>query len=221
MAHDYTLSQGALSAPLNYKGFPKSICTSVNKCICHGLPSDRILKEGDILNIDITCLKGGFYGDTSATFFVGNEISDQALKLTRCAFQAMWKGIEAVKPYGHTGDVGFAIEKHVKKKDFYVVKEIGGHGIGRQFHMEPFVPSFGKKGRGDVLKPWTCITVEPMVNETGASIQSHPISESEIEYFETSDGSLSAQFEHTVLITDESYEVLTYNKEHHGVLLGL
>ena len=221
IAHEYTLSRRAFSAPLNYKGFPKSICTSVNECICHGVPSDRILKEGDIVNIDITCIKEGFHGDTSATFLVGESISDKARNLTKCAFEAMWRGIRVVTPHGHTGDIGFSVEKYVKKKDFYVVKEIGGHGIGEKFHTEPFVPSFGKKGRGEVLKPWTCITVEPMINETGTPLKSCPIPDSEIEYFETSDKTLSAQFEHTILITDEAYEILTYNEKSHEFFLGL
>ena len=212
LAHDYTLSKGAVPAPLNYKGFPKSICTSVNECICHGVPDHRILKDGDIVNIDITCVKEGFYGDTSHTFYVGDKVSKVASKLTECAFKAMWKGIEAIRPEGATGDIGFAIEKFVNRKSFYVVREIGGHGIGREFHMDPFVPSFGKKGRGDRLKPWTCITVEPMVNETSAPIQSFSIPNSSIEHYETSDKTLSAQFEHTILITDKSYEVLTSNE---------
>lgn len=220
LAHEYILSREAIPAPLHYKGFPKSICVSINECICHGVPSDRVLKEGDIVNIDVTCIKEGFHGDTSATFFVGN-VSRRALEVTKCAFQAMWKGIQVVQPYSHTGDIGFAIEKQAKKKDYYVVKEIGGHGIGKKFHMDPFVPSFGKKGRGDILKPWTCITIEPMINETKAPIQAYPISGAEVECFKTSDQSLSAQFEHTVLITDHSYEVLTYHKESHERFLRL
>ena len=209
IAYDYTVQKGARPAPLNYKGFPKSICTSVNECICHGVPSkDCILKNGDIVNIDITCIKNEFHGDTSATFFVG-DVSLKARELTDCAYQAMHKGIEALSPYGTTGDVGFAISKYVKKKGFYPVLEIGGHGIGRGFHEEPFVPSFGKKGKGSVLKPWTCLTVEPMVNETSAPIKELDIEDSRIKEYVTSDKALSAQFEHTILITEDGSEILT------------
>ncbi len=208
IAEDYTQKLGASSAPLGYHGFPKSICTSVNHCICHGVPDSTVLKEGDVVNIDITTFKDGFHGDTSATFFVGN-VSDEAKDLTDCAFQAMHKGIEAIRPSGTTGDIGFAISKFVTKRGYYVVRDIGGHGIGRKFHDEPFVPSYGKKGRGEPLIPWTCITVEPMVNQTSAGMIEKSIPESSIKYYETEDACLSAQFEHTVLITDTGYEVLT------------
>lgn len=208
MAYEYTLSKGAKPAPLGYHGYPKSICTSVNYCICHGLPDETRLVTGDIINIDVTCLLDGFHGDTSATFFVG-EVSEQARDLTDCAYNAMLKGIEEVKPFATTGDVGFAINKYVTKRGYHVVKEIGGHGIGRIFHDEPFVPSYGKKGRGDKLKPWTCITVEPMVNVTNAQLVELPIAGSSIKYYETADKCLSAQFEHTVLITDSGHEILT------------
>lgn len=208
IAHDFTLSAGAKPAPLGYNGFPKSICTSVNHCICHGVPDDSKLVLGDIINIDVTCIVDGFHGDTSATFFVG-DISPQAKALAECAEQAMYKGIDEVRPFAQTGDIGYAINRFVSKKGFFVVKEIGGHGIGRKFHDEPFVPSYGKKGRGDKLKPWTCITVEPMINATAAPIKEFAIEGSSIKYYETSDKSLSAQFEHTVLITDIGHEILT------------
>ena len=209
LAYEYIGDHQALPAPLNYKGFPKSICTSVNGCICHGVPSaDEILKEGDIINIDVTCLKDGFYGDTSKTFFIG-EVSDQVKKLTQCAWDSMMKGIEAIRPLGHVGDIGFAIQKYAGRKGFYPVQNLGGHGIGKVFHEDPFVPSFGKKGKGDVLQPWACLTVEPMINETPAPIREFDIPHSEIKYYYTSDKSLSAQFEHTILIRDEDYEILT------------
>ncbi len=213
LAYEYIMDHQAVPAPLNYKGFPKSICTSVNDCICHGVPSSsEILKEGDTINIDVTCVKNGFYGDTSRTFFVG-EVSDQAKKLTQCAWDSMMKGIEAIRPLGHVGDIGFAIHKCVSRKGFYPVQNIGGHGIGKVFHEEPFVPSFGKKGKGDVLEPWACITVEPMINETPEPIREFDIPGSEIKYYHTSDKSLSAQFEHTILINDEAYEILTVPSE--------
>ncbi len=208
VAHDFTLSNDARSAPLGYHGFPKSICTSINDVVCHGVPGPQPLKEGDIVNIDITCVKDGFHGDTSATFFVG-RVSDKARQVTEVAKAAMEKGIEAVAPSGTVGDVGFAIEKFVTRKGFHVVREIGGHGIGRDFHEDPFVPSFGKKGKGDRLLPWGTITVEPMINETAAPIIEMPIANSSIKWYVTSDRSLSAQFEHTVLITDAGHEILT------------
>jgi methionyl aminopeptidase len=208
LAHEWTLERGAKPAPLGYHGFPKSICTSVNACICHGVPDETVLKDGDVINVDVTCLKDGFHGDTSAMFFVG-EVSEVAKRLTDCAYEAMHKGIEAITPGGTVGDIGFAINKHVTRKGFYPVKEIGGHGIGRTFHGDPFVPSYGKKGKGDPLKPFTCLTVEPMVNQTSTEIRELSIPGSSIKYYLTGDGSLSAQFEHTVLITDTGYEILT------------
>jgi methionyl aminopeptidase len=208
IVHEYTLAAGAIPAPLGYHGYPKSVCTSVNSMICHGVPDDTPLKDGDIINIDVTCILDGFYGDTSRTFFVGN-VSDKAKDLTDAAEKAMWKGIEEVRPFATTGDIGFAINKFVTKRGYYVVREIGGHGIGKTFHDDPFVPSYGKKGRGPKLMPWTCITVEPMVNETDAAIDEFDIPGSEIKYYHTLDRSLSAQFEHTVLITDTGYEIMT------------
>ena len=208
IAHDLTLSLGAIPAPLNYKGFPKSICTSVNHCICHGVPDSYILQEGDIINIDVTCIKEGFHGDTSRTFYVGH-VPTKAKTITECAYEAMMKGIEQVKAGHTTGDIGFAINKYITRKGFFPVKEIGGHGIGKHFHTDPFVPSVGKKGKGLPLIPNTCITVEPMINETSAPIKEFSISNSEIKYYETSDKTLSAQFEHTVLITEDGCEILT------------
>ena len=210
-AHEITLSLGAVPAPLNYKGYPKSICTSVNHCICHGLPGAYILREGDIINIDITCIKEGFHGDTSRTFYVG-EVSEKAKAITNCAYEAMVKGIEQVKEGNSTGDIGFAINKYITRKGFYPVLEIGGHGIGKNFHEDPFVPSHGKKGKGEVLQAGCCITVEPMVNETGVPIKEFDIPGSDIKYYETTDKTLSAQFEHTVLIQKEGCEILTLSE---------
>ena len=212
LCHEFILDHKAQPAPLNYQGFPKSICTSVNDCICHGVPNKSVLKEGDIINIDVTCIKEGFYGDTSKTFFVG-EVSQVAKDLTDCAFQAMHKGILAIRPKGWTGDIGFAIEKYSTRKGFFPVREIGGHGIGRVFHDDPFVPSVGKKGKGDQLQAWSCITVEPMINQNNPYIKEYGIPNSSVKYYQTIDKSLSAQFEHTVLIKDElsqePYEILT------------
>ena len=208
MAQDWTLSHECTSAPLGYHGFPKAICTSVNEVICHGVPNKVALKKGDIVNLDVTPVYQGYHGDTSATFFVG-EVSEEAKKVALVAYEAMYKGIEAVRPFGTTGDIGFAISKYVTKKGYFPVKEIGGHGIGKKFHDEPFVPSYGKKGRGDKLKPWCCITVEPMVNETGVPLKEIAIPGSSIKFYVTGDGTLSAQYEHTILITDKGYEILT------------
>ena len=208
IVYDYTLSHEAKPAPLNYNGFPKSICTSVNHCICHGVPDDTPLKDGDIINVDITTYKHGFHGDTSATFFVG-EVSAKAKEITQVAEGAMYKGIEAIMPNGTVGDIGFAIHKFITRKGYYAVQEIGGHGIGREFHEDPFVPSFGRKGKGDRLVPCGTITVEPMINENDKPIVEFAIPGSTIRYYETADKTLSAQFEHTVLITDTGYEILT------------
>lgn len=208
LANDYIQTHGGVSACIGYQGYPKAICTSVNEVICHGVPDGRILKDGDIINIDITAIKNGFHGDTSAMFFVGTP-KPKAVELVDCAREAMMRGIEAARAGATTGDIGFAIEKFVTRKGFYAVKQIGGHGIGREFHEEPFVPSFGKKGKGAPLLKWGTITVEPMINETPAPIQEHEIPGSEITIFTTSDGRFSAQFEHTVLITDGDPQILT------------
>jgi methionyl aminopeptidase len=208
LVHDYILTNDAVPSPLNYHGFPKSICTSVNDVICHGVPDETLLKDGDIVNVDVTVYKYGFHGDTSATLFIG-DVSARAKAVTDCAFNAMHKGIDAIEPNGYTGDIGFAVNKFVTGKGYYTVKEIGGHGIGREFHEDPFVPSFGKRGRGARLKPWGTITVEPMVNESDEPFKECSIANSSIKYYKTGDGTLSAQFEHTVLITDVGVEILT------------
>lgn len=208
ICHDFMLSHNATPATLNYRGYPKSSCTSVNSVICHGVPDGTILKDGDIVNVDVTCVLDGYYGDTSRTFLVG-DVSDDVKKLTDVAKTAMFKGIEAITPGGTVEDIGFAIDKYTTRNGFYVVKEIGGHGIGRSFHEEPFVPSFGRRHKGAKLVPFHCITVEPMVNMTNAKMVECPIQGSEHKIYKTSDGTPSAQFEHTVLVTDTGYEILT------------
>lgn len=208
IAHDFTLSHGAQSAPLGYHGYPKATCTSVNDVICHGVPDEKPLKEGDIVNLDITCFLNGFHGDTSATFFVG-QVSERARLITEAAKKAMEKGIEAITAGGTTGDIGFATNKVATKLGYHVVREIGGHGIGRKFHEDPFVPAYGKKGRGDILRPGGTITVEPMLNETAAEMIEHDIPGSTVKWYSTGDKSLSAQFEHTVLITPAGPRILT------------
>ncbi len=209
IADDMTRSRGARSACVGYHGYPKAICSSINDTICHGLPkkSDR-LKDGDIVNIDVTVLLNGFHGDTSAMFFVGN-VSEDAKKLCQVAFDAMHVGIKAARAGAFTGDIGFAIQKLVTRAGFYPVREVGGHGIGRGFHEDPFVPSFGKKGKGSLLYKWQTITVEPMVNETSAEIREVKIPGSKVTEIMTGDGALSAQYEHTILITDSDPQILT------------
>lgn len=208
IADDYTLSLGAISACIGYHGYPMSTCISPNHVVCHGLPGAYVIKAGDIVNIDVTVKKDGFFGDTSKTFMVG-DVSQSAKDLVKTAYEAMMVGIEAITPGGWTGDIGFETNKLVTRKGYSTVKEIGGHGIGRVFHSDPFVPAFGKKGKGEKLRPWTCFTVEPMVNEGTEDFIEKSIPDSSIKYYETADGKLSAQFEHTILLTDVGYEILT------------
>ena len=205
----YYQSLSCSSACLNYEGFPKSICTSINDVICHGLPSEKdILKKGDIINIDITLIKNGFFGDTSKTFPVG-EISENAKNLIKIAEEAMLKGIAEIQAGKTVGDIGFATNKYVAKQGMFVVRDIGGHGIGKAFHLPPFVPAIGKKSKGEKLIEDTCITVEPMVNESTYKYTTHKIKNSNVSYFRTLNNCLSAQFEHTVLITKKGFEILT------------
>jgi len=208
LAHDFILRNSAIPACLNYHGFPRSVCTSVNHVICHGVPDATPLRDGDIVNVDVTCIVSEFHGDHSKTFLVG-EVPAEAKALVNIAEAAMWKGIEILKPKTTTGDIGYRVDNFVRKKGYHAVRELGGHGIGKSFHEEPFVPSFGKKGKGVPLIAWSTITVEPMVNETDAPIRELDIPGSNIKVYETSDRRLSAQFEHTVLITDRGYEVMT------------
>jgi methionyl aminopeptidase len=208
LIYDFTLTHGAVPATLNYHGFPKSCCTSINQVVCHGVPDKSVLKEGDIINVDVTTKMDGFFGDSSRTFIVGKS-SEKVKDLVDVAYQSMMKGIEAITPKGTTGDIGFEINKYVTRKGYTTVKEIGGHGIGRVFHDEPFVPAWGKKGKLDRLVPFHCITVEPMINQGTEEIKEHPIKGSSHKWYETKDGQWSAQFEHTVLVTDKGYEILT------------
>ena len=199
-----TGAQGAIPAPLNYRGFPKSICTSVNHVVCHGIPGDRKLKAGDAVNIDITVIKDGFHGDTSRMFFAGKP-TIQAERLAQVAFEAMWLGIEELGPGKRLGDVGAAIQQHVELHRFSVVREYCGHGIGRVFHEDPQVLHYGKRGTGLELKPGMTLTVEPMVNAGRPQVKLLPDGWTVV----TKDHSLSAQWEHTVLITEDGFEVLT------------
>lgn len=203
-AYDFILAHGATPAPLGYKGYPKSICTSVNDTVCHGLPNDIPLKDGDYINVDVTVLLNGYHGDTSFSCRVGME-DDELIIAARKATEA---GIKAIRPGATLGDIGFAINKASTRAGFHATPYIGGHGIGKIFHDKPFVPSYGKKGRDEVLIPGTCITVEPLLFQRSEELGIRAIDGSEIEEY-TANGSMSAQFEHTILITDTGYEVLT------------
>ncbi len=196
--------QDAIPAPLNYRGFPKSICTSVNHVVCHGIPGERKLKAEDAINIDITVIKDGFHGDTSRMFFVGKP-GVKAQRLSQVAYDGMWLGIEELAAGKHLGDVGAAIQKYVEKHRFSVVREYCGHGIGRVFHEDPQVLHYGTKGAGLELKAGMTLTVEPMVNAGKAGVKLLPDGWTVV----TKDHSLSAQWEHTILITETGYEVLT------------
>lgn len=205
ICHDYIVNvQKAIPAPLNYNGFPKSICTSVNHQVCHGIPGDKKLKKGDIVNIDVTVIKDGFHGDTSKMFFVG-EPSIQARRLVEITYECMRKGIALMRPGVRLGDIGFEIQGYAEKNNYSVVREYCGHGIGRQFHEEPQVLHYGKPGTGVELVPGMTITIEPMINAGRKEVKLLPDNWTVV----THDHSLSAQWEHTVLVTDTAYEVLT------------
>jgi methionyl aminopeptidase len=210
LAHDYMVNvQGTIPAPLNYAPgghapYPKSICASVNHQICHGIPNDRALKSGDIVNLDITVIKDGWHGDTSRMFIVG-EGSIAAKRLCTLTFDAMWRGIVKVKPGVRLGDIGHAIQTFVENQGFSVVREFCGHGIGQKFHEEPQVLHYGRPGTMEELKPGMVFTIEPMVNAGKKDIKALPDGWTIV----TKDRSLSAQWEHTILVTETGYEVLT------------
>ena len=205
ICHDYIVNiQHAVPAPLNYKGFPKSICTSVNHVVCHGIPGDRVLKSGDILNVDVTVIKDGFHGDTSRMFPIG-EASIQARRLCDVGLEAMWRGIRAVAPGNRLGDLGHTIQSFVESQGYSVVREYCGHGIGRVFHEDPQVLHYGEPGTGLALEPGMTFTVEPMVNAGRRHVKLLGDGWTVV----TKDHSLSAQWEHTVLVTADGFEVLT------------
>lgn len=214
ICHDYiTNVQNAIPAPLNYKGFPKSICTSVNHQVCHGIPGDRVLKDGDIINIDVTVIKDEYHGDTSKMFVIGtpNRQSQRLIEITR---ECMILGIKCVKPGTYLGDIGEIIQTHAQKNRYSVVREYCGHGIGKQFHEEPQVLHYGKAGTGIQLEPGMCFTIEPMINAGKRHVKLLPDDWTVI----TKDRSLSAQWEHTILVTDDGYEVLTRRDEEADLL---
>ncbi len=210
LAHDYMVNvQGTIPAPLNYcppgmTPYPKSICTSVNQVVCHGIPNDKPLKNGDILNIDITVIKDGWFGDTSRMFMVG-QVSPYAKRLCELTYQAMWKGIEKVKAGARLGDIGAAIQRFAEGQGLSIVREYCGHGIGDTFHDEPQVLHYGTPGTGPVLQAGMVFTIEPMVNQGKRDIKAMADGWTVV----TKDRSLSAQWEHTVLVTETGFEILT------------
>ncbi len=211
ICHEYIINdQQAVPAPLNYHGFPKSICTSVNQVVCHGIPSDkRILKNGDIINIDITVIKEGYHGDTSKMFFVGS-VAPHAKRLVEITQECLYKGIEAVKPGATLGDIGYVIYQHATKNHYSVVREYCGHGIGATFHEEPQVLHYGKLGAGMVLEEGMTFTIEPMLNAGKRHVK---LNRHDGWTVETKDGRLSAQWEHTMAVTASGVEVFTMRSD--------
>lgn len=206
IVHDFTILQGATPAPLGYGGFPKSVCTSINSQICHGIPSENIvLKDGDIINVDVSTIYNGYYSDASRMFMIGN-VSDEAKRLVKVTKECLYKGIEAVKPWGHIGAIGAAIQKHAEENGYSVVRDFGGHGIGLQFHEDPFVFHIGEKDEGMILVPGMIFTIEPMINQGEYELY---IDEEDEWTAYTEDGKLSAQWEHMVLVTEDGVEILS------------
>lgn len=209
ICHDYIVNeQQAIPAPLNYHGFPKSICTSVNHVICHGIPNEKRLKNGDIVNIDITVIKDGYHGDTSKMFFIG-EPSIKGQRLSRIAYECMRIGIDLVKPGTQLGDIGYAIQQHAEANHYAVVREYCGHGIGKQFHEDPQVLHYGRPATGLELEAGMTFTIEPMINAGKRQVKLLKDGWTVV----TKDHSLSAQWEHTVLVTDTGHEILTLRQE--------
>lgn len=200
---EHTIKRGAIAAPLNYYGFPKSVCTSINNVICHGIPDNTILKNGDIINIDVSTILDGYYSDASRMFVIG-EASENAVKLVEETKKAMYIGIDAVKPYGDLNAVGIAIEDYCNKLGYSVVRDLGGHGVGLKFHEEPHVNHFARSGKGMLLLPGMVFTIEPMINE--GSYRCVTLDDDWTVL--TEDGSLSAQWEHTIVVTETGTEIL-------------
>ena len=208
VCYEYINDHGAYSAPLFYRGFPRSCCTSTNHVVCHGIPSDRTLVEGDIVNVDVTALKDGWHGDTSKTFMIG-EVSIKAKKLVNTTYEAMMKAISIIKENIHLGDIGSTIQTHVEAEGFSVVQDFCGNGIGREFHKEPNVLHYGNKGTGDKIKAGMIFTIEPMINLGNFETKTLKDGWTAV----TKDKSLSAQFEHTIGVTKNGHEIFTLNKK--------
>ena len=208
ICHDYIVNiQDAIPAPLNYRGFPKSICTSINHVVCHGIPGDKVLKNGDILNIDVTVIKDDYHGDTSKMFLVG-DVAPYAERLVKVTQECLYLGIKMMKPGVYLGDIGAAIQAYAEDHRYTVVREYCGHGIGRVFHEEPQVLHYGKPETGMVLKPGMTFTIEPMINVGKRYVRLLGDDWTVI----TQDHKLSAQWEHTIAVTEDGYEVLTLRK---------
>ena len=208
LCYEYIKDCGAYSAPLFYRGFPKSCCTSTNHIVCHGIPSEKVLKEGDIVNVDVTAFKDGWHGDTSRTFEIG-EVSVKAKKLVKTTYDAMMKAIKIVKEDIHLGDIGATIQNHVEAEGFSVVQDFCGHGIGKNFHEEPNVLHYGKKGTGEKIKAGMIFTIEPMINF--GKYETKTLNDGWTAV--TKDKSLSAQFEHTIGVTKDGYEIFTLSNK--------
>ena len=207
LVYDYTVSHGAIPAPLNYEGFPKSVCTSINEVVCHGIPSEEeILEEGDIINVDVSTILDGYYSDASRMFIIG-ETTPEKKKLVDVAKECLEIGMQAARPFGFVGDIGHAIEKHAKKNGFSVVRDLCGHGVGLEFHEEPDVEHFGRKGTGMLLVPGMVFTIEPMINMGTYEVF---VDEEDGWTVVTEDELPSAQWEHTFLMTENGLEILTY-----------
>lgn len=206
LCHDFIIQHGAIPAPLNYRGFPKSICTSVNHVVCHGIPDEKKLHEGDIVNVDVTVILDGWYGDTSRMYWVGDKIPVIAKRLTQVTYEAMMLGIEKVKPGTTLGDIGHAIQTHAEKHGYSVVRDYCGHGIGQVFHTVPNVLHFGKPGKGMALQEGMFFTIEPMINVGHYETK---LSAHDGWTVTTRDRSLSAQFEHTIGVTATGVEIFT------------
>ncbi len=209
ICHDYIVNElNAIPAPLNYRGFPKSICTSVNHVVCHGIPGNKKLKNKDIINIDITVIKNEYHGDTSKMFFVG-EPSIKAKRLTNITYECMKLGIEMVKPGTRLGDIGYAIQQYAESNNYSIVREYCGHGIGKAFHEDPQVLHYGRKDTGLIIEKGMTFTIEPMINIGKRHVKLLPDEWTVV----TRDRNLSAQWEHTILVTADGYEVLTKRDE--------
>lgn len=205
LCHDFILKHGAIPAPLNYKGFPKSICTSINHVVCHGIPGDKKVKNGDIMNIDVTVILDGWYGDTSRMFMVGDKVSRKAEILVETTYDCLMKGIEAVKPGVRLGDLGHIMQVYAEERRFSVVRDFCGHGIGQVFHAPPSVLHFGKPNTGPMLEAGMFFTIEPMINAGDWKTKILDDDWTAV----TRDKSLSAQFEHTIAVTDDGFEIFT------------
>jgi len=212
--YEMTLEHGAIPAPLNYKGFPKSCCISVNDVVCHGIPGEYILQDGDLVNIDVTPILDGYFGDTNYTFYCGT-VSEADKKLTEVTLSAIYKGIEQVSPGARLSNIGFKIQKFVERKGYSVVRDYTGHGVGLEFHEPPTVLHYGRPNRGIKLQPGMIFTIEPMVNAGDYPVY---LDKSDGWTVFTRDGKRSAQFEHTIVVTDSGFEILTYREELWGPL---